>query len=180
MRLSDTTIRSGGILTTDGQSDSVALLGYRVRRLHMTLVHKLTQGGESSYTSFTGYAILLFSASQRLLQLSGEEAGQELSYAASHLTVLSLCSYDNAMARKLYIQLQIIYDDIREVVVSPIYRTMCELHVTIRGAVLVQLSHCYAVKGVEEASKTILDIARSSIGVLQERIGPITEHAILV
>jgi hypothetical protein len=179
MRLSGTTIRSGGILTTDRQSDPIALLGFCVRRLHMVLVYKLTQGVEFSYTSFTGCAILLFSASQKLLQLSGEEASQELSYAASHLTVLSLCSYDNAMARKLYIQLQVIYNDIREVVASPVYRTMCELHVTVRGAVLVRPPHCYAVEGAEEASKTILDIARSSIGVLQEGISPSNEHTIL-
>lgn len=172
MHLSGTTIRSGGILTTDRQSDPIALLGFCVCRLPLVpvLVHKLTQGVGFSYTSFTGCAILLFSASLKLLQLSGEEASEELSYAASHLTVLSLCSYDNAMARKLYIPLQVIFSDIREVVVSPVYRTMRELQIAVKDVALVPLSHCYAVEGAEEVSKTILGIARSSMGVLQERI----------
>jgi hypothetical protein len=128
------------------------------------------QGVGSSYTSFTGCSILLFSASQKLLELSGEEASQELLYTASHLTVLSLCSYDNVMARKLYVRLQIIFNDIKEIVVSPVYRTMREMHVVVQDVALVPLSHYYAVEGADEVSKTILDITRSSMDLLQERI----------
>jgi hypothetical protein len=128
------------------------------------------QGVGSSYTSFTGCSLLLFSASQRLLELSGEEASQELSYAASHLTILALCSCDNTMARRLYVQLQIIFNGIRGIVVSPVYRKMCEMRVVVKDIALVPLSHYHAVVGAEEVSKAIVDITRSSMGVLQEKI----------
>jgi hypothetical protein len=170
MCISGTTIRSGGITTTDRRPDSIALLGFRVRKLHFVLVHKLMQAVGLSYTSFTGCAILLFSVSQKLLQLSGEVAGQQLLYAASYLNTLSLCSYDNAMARKLCFPLQVIYNDIREVVVSPIYRRMCDLQITVKDVALAPLLHCSAVEGAAEVCKTISDIAESSMGVLQERI----------
>jgi hypothetical protein len=130
----------------------------------------LTQSVGSSYTSFTGCSILLFSASQKLLELSGDEASQELLYAASHLTVLSFCSYDNVMARKLYVRLQIIFNDIKEIVVSPVYRTMREMHIVVQDVALVPLLHYHAIEGAEELSKTIVDITRSSMDLLQERI----------
>jgi hypothetical protein len=81
-----------------------------------------------------------------------------------------MCSYDNAMARKLYIRLQIIFNDIREISVSPVYRTMRDMHVVVQDVALVPFSHHYAVEGVEEVSKTIVDITRSSMDLLQERI----------
>jgi hypothetical protein len=83
------------------------------------------------------------------------------------LTVLALCSYDNTMARKLYVQLQMIFNDIRGIVVSPVYRAMCEMRIVVKDIALVPLSHYHAVVGAEEVSKTIVDITRSSMGVLQ-------------
>jgi hypothetical protein len=74
------------------------------------------------------------------------------------------------MARKLYIRLQIIFNDIKEIVVLPVYRTMREMHVVVQDVALMPLSHYYAIKGADEVSKTILDITRSSIDLLQERI----------
>jgi hypothetical protein len=74
------------------------------------------------------------------------------------------------MARKLYVQLQIIFNDIRGIVVSPVYRTMCEMRIIIKDVALVPLSHYHTVVGAEEVSKAILDITRSSIGVLQGKI----------
>jgi hypothetical protein len=146
------------------------LLGFCVRKLQREPVHKLTQGVGLSYTSYTGCSLLLFSASQKLLELSGEEAIQELSYAASHLTILALCSYSNTMARQLYVKLQIIFNDIREIAVSPIYRTMCEMRIVVKDVALVPISHYQAIVGAEEVSKTILDIARSSMSLLHEKI----------
>jgi len=122
------------------------------------------------YTSFTGCTILLFSASQKLLELSGEEIGQDLSYACSHLNALSFCSYDNTIARKLYTILQIIFNDIREVMVSPVYCTMRELHIVVKDVTLVALSHYDAVKGAKEVSETILDLTRRVMDVLQEAL----------
>jgi hypothetical protein len=74
------------------------------------------------------------------------------------------------MARNLYVRLQIISNDIREILVSPVYRTMREMHMVVKDVAVVPLSHCYAVEGAEEVSKTILDITRSSMDLLQERI----------
>jgi hypothetical protein len=70
------------------------------------------------------------------------------------------------MARQLYVKLQIIFNDIREIAASPIYRIMCEMRIVVKDVALVSISHYQAVVGVEEVSKTILDIARSSMGVL--------------
>jgi hypothetical protein len=86
------------------------------------------------------------------------------------LNTLAYCSYENAVARKLYITLQIIFNDIREVTVSPVYRMMRELHIVVKDVALVPLSHYNAVEGAEEVGKTILDIARRIMGVLQESL----------
>jgi hypothetical protein len=47
---------------------------------------------------------------------------------------------------------------------------MREMHIIVKDVALVPLSHHHAVKGAEEVSKTILDITRSSLHLLQERI----------
>jgi len=136
-----------------------------------TVLWPLTQNTGFRYTCFTGCAILLFSASQKLLELFGEEIVHDLSYASSHLNVLSFCSYDNPVARNLYITLQIAFNDIRDVIVSPVYRKMRELHVVVKDVALVPLSHYDAVEGAEEVSKSILDLTERIIGVLQESLG---------
>lgn len=138
--------------------------------LYLVLVCKLMQGVGSSYTSFTGCKILLFSASRKLFQLSGEAASHQLLYAASYLNTLSLCSYDNATARKLCFPLQVIFNDVREILVSPVYRRMCDLQITVKDKVLAPLSYCSAVEGAAAVCKTISDITVSSMGLLQERI----------
>jgi hypothetical protein len=100
----------------------------------------------------------------------GEEVGQDLAYASSHLNVLSLCSYDNPSARKLYVPLQILYNDIREVMVSPVYRKMRELHIVMTDAAYLPPSHHDSVEGAEEVSKTILDLTRRITDTLRERL----------
>jgi hypothetical protein len=47
---------------------------------------------------------------------------------------------------------------------------MCEMRIVVKDVALVPLSHYQAVVGAEEVSKSILDITRSSMGVLQEKI----------
>jgi hypothetical protein len=44
------------------------------------------------------------------------------------------------------------------------------MHVVVQDVALVPLSHYYAVEGADEVSKAILDITRSSMDLLQERI----------
>jgi hypothetical protein len=91
-------------------------------------------------------------------------------YASSHLNVLSLCSYENDIARELYTTLQIAFNDIREIVVSPVYRRMRELHIVIKDVAFVPSSHYDAIEGAEEFSRSIVDLARRIMGVLQESL----------
>jgi hypothetical protein len=77
------------------------------------------------------------------------------------------------MARKLYTQLQIIFNDIRETVVSPVYRKMREMNIMVKDVALTPLSDYDVVEGVremEEVSKTVLDITTSSMSILQETL----------
>jgi hypothetical protein len=91
-------------------------------------------------------------------------------YASSHLNALSLCSYENDIARKLYTTLQIAFNDIREILVSPVYRRMRELHIVIKDVALVSPSHYDAIEGAEEFSRSIVDLARHIMDVLQESL----------
>jgi hypothetical protein len=102
--------------------------------------------------------------------LFGEESSNDLLYASSHLDVLSLCSYDNEMTRKLYTTLRVIFNDIREIVVSSVYRTMRELDVRVADTANLPLSHYVPVEGAVEVSRTIVDVMRRIMGVLQERL----------
>jgi hypothetical protein len=112
----------------------------------------------------------LFSASQKLLELRGEDIGADLLYVSSHLNVLSFCSYDNEMAKKLYTILQIIYNDIREVVLSPTYSTMRELLLVVKDPAVVPRSYYDAVEDAAEVSSTILDLTRRITDVLRESL----------
>jgi hypothetical protein len=122
------------------------------------------------YTSFTGCAILLFSASQKLLALRGEEIGQDLSYASSHLNLLSLCSYDNNVARDLYKKLQLIFNDIREAAYSPVYRKMCDARIIVKDPMMLPRNHYDAVEGAEEVSRSIVDATRRAMFIVQEAL----------
>jgi hypothetical protein len=114
--------------------------------------------------------VLLFSASQNLLLLANEEAVQDLLYASSHLNVLSLCSYNSATARMLYTTLQIIFNDTRELVISPAYRAMRELHFVVKDAEIVPRSYHDAVEGTRKISEDVLDLAKRVVYVLQDSI----------
>jgi|TARA_R110002003_G_scaffold2692_2_gene24544 hypothetical protein len=130
--------------------------------------NELTCPANFSYTSFTACSVLLLSASQKLLQLCGEEASQELSYAAPHLSALSFCGYDNALARKLSGQLQIIFNDIREATVSSVYCELREKNVVIKDRALEPHFDYDAIEGAEEVSQASLAITRSCMDMLRE------------
>ena len=66
--------------------------------------------------------------------------------------------------------LQIIFNDIREVVVSLAYRRMRELHIVVKDAALVPLSHYDRVEGAKEVSETILDLTRRITDTLQKSL----------
>jgi hypothetical protein len=102
--------------------------------------------------------------------LANEEASQDLLYTSSHLNVLSFCSYNSNAAKKLYTTLQIIFNEIREVVVSPAYHAMCESHLVVKDITALPLGYYDAVEGASEISKSILDLARRTMAVLQDNI----------
>jgi hypothetical protein len=114
--------------------------------------------------------MLLFSASQRLLELAVEEVGQDLSYAASHLNVLSYCSYDSTVTRVLHTRLHIIYSDIREAMVSSVYREMRESRLLIKNMALVPSSHPDSLEGMVTTGRTLSDLTERLIVVLQESL----------
>lgn len=122
------------------------------------------------YTSFTSCSILLFSASQKLLMLEDAEISQDLSFAGSHLNVLSLCSYNSTTARTLCTTLQIVFNDVREIVFSPTYRAMCDRQLVIKHAALVPETYFDAVEGARELSETVLDLAERVIDILLDNI----------
>jgi hypothetical protein len=70
----------------------------------------------------------------------------------------------------LYIPLQIIFNDIREVLVSPVYRAMRESQIAVKDPVNVAPGHYDAVEGAEDISKNILDLTRRVMRVLQESL----------
>ena len=74
------------------------------------------------------------------------------------------------MTRKLYTFLQIIFNDIREVMASPVYRRMCELNFAIKDIALVPPSYYDAIDGAGEVSKSILDLARRTVAMLQASV----------
>ncbi|KAH7060964.1 hypothetical protein BKA63DRAFT_225024 [Paraphoma chrysanthemicola] len=122
----------------------------------------------SIYTSFTACSVLLLSASQKLLQLRGEAASQELSYATPHLSALSFCSYDNSVAKKLCGPLQIIFNDIREITVSPVYRELRKKNDVIEDSALKPHVHYDGIEDAEKVIHAIWGTTRSCIGILRE------------
>jgi hypothetical protein len=102
--------------------------------------------------------------------LLAEECSQDLLYASSHLDVLSLCNGQNKMTTKLYTTLRVIYNDIREIIVSPVYYTMRELHIVVKDVALVPLRYYDRVEGAVEVSKSILNITTRIMDILQESL----------
>jgi hypothetical protein len=100
----------------------------------------------------------------------GEEVGQDLSYASSHFNALSLCSYENATAKELYVSLQMIFNDVREVISSPVYRAMREMNTAVKESGLVPPSHYLQVEGAKEISDTILDLTGRILSILQDSL----------
>jgi hypothetical protein len=91
-------------------------------------------------------------------------------YAASHLNVLSLCSYGSGTARKLFTTFQIVFNDIREVLFSPVYHGMRELHNMVGHIALVPPSYYEAVEPAREMIKHISGLALRVTHVLEESL----------
>ncbi|CAI6237711.1 unnamed protein product [Periconia digitata] len=71
------------------------------------------------YACYVGCIILLHSAMQMLLQGNRDAVGLELAHASSHLGILSVCSYKNEVARRMYGRLQVIFNDAKDLLALP-------------------------------------------------------------
>jgi hypothetical protein len=70
--------------------------------------------------------------------------------------------------RKLFGQLQIIFNDIREITVSSVYRELREKNVVIQDRALGPHFDYDATEGTEEVSQAILGVTRSCMDMLRE------------
>jgi hypothetical protein len=97
----------------------------------------------------------------------GEEVSHDLLYASSKLSALSRCSHDSQTSKTLYATLQVLFDEIRRIYTSPVYRVMRQKHVNLRDANLMFASQHLDDDGMAETSKDILDIAKRALDILQ-------------
>jgi hypothetical protein len=158
------------LLQIDNLIRSHCWIALYVNHIMDTNQQALTKPIRLRHTSFTGCSILLFSASQKLLLLARDEISQDLSYASSHLNILSLCSYDSSTGRKLFTTLQMIFNDIREIVISPVYRAMCELHLVINDMALLSPLYYDEVDGAKDVCEDVLELAKRVINLLQDNM----------
>jgi hypothetical protein len=92
-------------------------------------------------------------------------------YASSHLDVLSTCSNDdNTLIRKLYTTLRVIYNDLRESVSSPIYRSMRDMGILVKDTALVSTSYYDGVEGAAEVSENMVNTTRRLMAVFHESL----------
>jgi hypothetical protein len=92
--------------------------------------------------------------------------GHDLSYANSNLNLLSLCSYNSDTARTLYLILQVIFNDIREIIVSPANQS-------IHRAVPVPNDPAETTQRIEDEEMTSIrdrDLAERVLIMLQQRL----------
>jgi hypothetical protein len=92
--------------------------------------------------------------------------GHDLAYANSHLNLLSLCSYNSDTARTLYSILQVIFNDIRGIIVSPASQG-------INGAVPVANDPAENTQHMEDDGTTgtcVRELAERVLVMLQQRL----------
>jgi hypothetical protein len=100
-----------------------------------------------------------------------EEVGHDLAYAASHLNLLSLCSYNSSTARSLYSTLQIIFSEIREIIVSPTFRNMRSSLKDVQKTPQNQpRQQSDFGAGFEDTNMRIRDVVERILTVLQQRL----------
>lgn len=112
----------------------------------------------------------MYSASQKLLSLLGEEVSQDLLYASSHLSILSFCGFNNPVAQNLFNQLQIFFNDIREIVVSKAYLQLRELHSNSGVMAVAPLLLYGAAEQWEGIVEFVLEVTKRILEVLENRL----------
>jgi len=116
------------------------------------------------YTSFVGCAVVLHGASQKLLQGQAQEISLELAYASSHICLLSLCSYNNEIARKMYTTVQVVFNEIREIAALQITNNS---HVSDTST---HFSQGPTAQSPNSAASNIVDIAKRVMHLLRVSI----------
>ncbi|KAJ4320951.1 hypothetical protein N0V94_003127 [Neodidymelliopsis sp. IMI 364377] len=103
---------------------------------------------------------------------SGEEARYWWSVFRSIIFLEScfILSRTLEMDQKLSMNMLIIFNDIREVLVSPVYRAMRESQIAVKDVANVAPGYYDAVEGAEDVSKNILDLTGRIMRVLQESL----------
>jgi hypothetical protein len=99
--------------------------------------------------------------------LKGEEVSHDLLYASSKLSALSHYSHDSQTSKTLYATLQVLFDEIRRIYTSSVYRVMRQKHVNLCDANLILASQHLDDDGMAETSRDILDIAKRALDILQ-------------
>jgi hypothetical protein len=66
--------------------------------------------------------------------------------------------------------LQLIYNDVREIVLSPTYRSMRDLNLVAHNVSQVADSYFDAIPGSRQTSTDIRDVAMRAILVLQDKL----------
>ena len=123
------------------------------------------------YTSYVGGTVLLYSASQRLLQGTREDVGLELAYASAHIGVLSVCSYETSIAKRMYTSLQILFNDVRDVLATPDHSAPGPARgVAQYPNTTSPLSQRQTSARPENIRRDVIDIARRVVDILESKI----------
>jgi hypothetical protein len=66
--------------------------------------------------------------------------------------------------------LQIIFNDARDILYSPTYRSMCEQHLVIASDIQLQLESYDSIEGAREVREDILDLVGRVLKLLEGKI----------
>jgi hypothetical protein len=122
------------------------------------------------YTSYVGCTVLLYGTTQRILQGAREDVGLELAYASSHIAILSICSYENEVARKMYTSLQILFNDVRDVLTVPVHATGMHGGSSMGAPAPMMLTQGQVVQTPDDVRRTVVDVARQIVDILENSI----------
>ena len=85
--------------------------------------------------------------------------------------MLSVCSYENSVAKRMYTGLQILFNDVRDVLATPDYSALGQ---TPGGAqypnTTLPLSQGQAVVRPEDVRRNVIDIAKRVVDIMEFKI----------
>lgn len=86
--------------------------------------------------------------------------------------MLSVCSYENSVAKKMYTSLQILFNDVRDVLATPDYSLQGHGRAGSLPTpnVVLPMGQGQLVVGPEDVRRNVIDIARRVVDVLENKI----------